>query len=281
MNNTVVFITALPCEYRAVAAYLTQLQEEPHPEGTLYEVGNYQNHNVHWRVAVVETGQGNPKAALETERAISHFKPAFAFFVGVAGGIKDDVALGDVVAAEVIKGYERGKGTAKSFLPRGEIGKSSYPLVQQAKVTARRQDWLAKIKVETRNVNAIVAPIAAGEQVVASRRSAVYKFLTQTYSDTVAVEMEGIGFLTAIEASSTPGIVIRGISDLLVKTPAHDKKWQTIAAQNAAAFAFAILDRLDSKPAVLYKLKKLEDYKEYFSEADMAILRREIFIKYF
>jgi len=280
MNNTVVFITALPCEYQAVAAYLTQLQEEPHPEGTLYEVGNYQNHHLHWRVAVVETGQGNPKAALETERAINHFKPTFAFFVGVAGGIKD-VALGDVVAAEVVKGYERGKETAKNFLPRGDIGKSSYPLVQQARVIARRKDWLAKIKAETRDVNAIVAPIAAGEQVVASRRSAVCKFLTQTYSEIVAVEMEGIGFLTAIEASSTQGIVIRGISDLLVKTTAHDKKWQTIAAQNAAAFAFAILDKLESQPAVLHKLKKLEEYGEHFSEEDMAILRREVFLKYF
>jgi nucleoside phosphorylase len=88
MNNTVVFITALPCEYQAVAAYLTQLQEEMHPEGTLYGVGNYQNHHVHWRVAIVETGQGNPKAALETERAINHFKSTFAFFVGVAGELK-------------------------------------------------------------------------------------------------------------------------------------------------------------------------------------------------
>lgn len=244
---TVVFITALPCEFKAVADYLTSPQEEQHPQGTIYHLGEYPAENPRWRVAVAEAGQTNSVAAFETGRAVDHFQPEYVFFVGIAGGIKD-VELGDVVVAETVKGYERGKATNKGFLPRGEVGKSSYQLVERAKAVARGSDWHSKLKRETAP-KALVATITAGEKVINSVRDAVYTFITQTYSDAVAVEMEGIGFLEAVRRNEkVHGIVIRGISDLLAKNAAHDKQWQPIAAENAAAFAFAMLDKLTAAP---------------------------------
>ena len=64
-------------------------------------------------------------------------------------------------------------------------------------------------------------------------------------SDAVAVEMEGIGFLEA--AYLHPGLdalVIRGISDLLIKTQADEEYWQPIASRHAAAFAVELLDSI-------------------------------------
>jgi nucleoside phosphorylase len=247
---TVVFITALPCEFKAVADYLTSPQEEQHRQGTIYHLGEYPAENPRWRVAVAEAGQTNSVAAFETGRAVDHFQPEYVFFVGIAGGIKD-VELGDVVVAETVKGYERGKATNKGFLPRGEVGKSSYQLVERAKAVARGADWHSKLKRETAP-KALVATITAGEKVINSVRDAVYKFITQTYSDAVAVEMEGIGFLEAVRRNEkVHGIEIRGISDKLAKNAAHDKQWQPIAAENAAAFAFAMLDKLTASPTVV------------------------------
>lgn len=93
----VVILTALPVEFEAVAARLKDAQEVVHRSGTIYSVGTYEGETT-WKAAVVEIGAGNPKAARETERAIQHFDPEVAVFVGVAGGLKD-VGVGDVVAS--------------------------------------------------------------------------------------------------------------------------------------------------------------------------------------
>jgi len=239
----VIFITALPCEFKAVADYLNSPQEEQHPQGTIYHRGEYPAENPRWRVAVAETGQTNSVAAFETGRAVDYFQPEYVFFVGIAGGIKD-VELGDVVVAETAKGYERGKVTDTGILPRGEVGKSDYRLVERAKAIAKSGDWCASLQREKIPNVIVPATIAAGEKVIDSTRHAVYQFLIENYSEAVAVEMEGIGFLEAVRRCSAHGIVIRGISDKLAKDSQHDKQWQPVAAQNAAAFAFAMLDKL-------------------------------------
>ena len=98
-----VILTALPVEYLAIRAHLSDLQEEVHPQGTIYESGRFVANGQSWIVGIAEIGAGNPGAAVEAERAIAHFNPDVILFVGVAGGIKD-VALGDVVASQRFMG---------------------------------------------------------------------------------------------------------------------------------------------------------------------------------
>jgi nucleoside phosphorylase len=218
-----------------------------HPQGTIYERGKFVANATSWEVGIVEVGAGNAWAAGEAERAIAYFNPSVILFVGVAGGIKD-VALGDVVAATKVYGYESGKAKLK-FEPRPDLGLSTYSLIQRAKAESKKSDWLQRLTsaVPDSNPRVFVAPIAAGEKVIASSKSHIFKFIQLNYGDAVAVEMEGRGLLQAAHANhQVSALVIRGISDLIDgKSEADAGGSQEIAARNASAFAFEILAKLD------------------------------------
>jgi nucleoside phosphorylase len=243
-----VILTALPVEYLAVRSHLSDLQEEMHAQGTIYERGKFTANGQEWQVGIVETGAGNAGAALEAERAIVYFNPDILFFVGIAGGIKD-VAIGDVVAATKVYGYESGKAD-EQFSTRPALGQSSHALVQRARAEARKEEWFQRLSNLATQPRVFVAPIAAGEKVVASRKSELFQFLKASYNDAVAVEMEGFGFLSAAFAyPEIKAIVIRGISDLIKDknedSPESRQEPELIrhekASYHASAFAFEIL----------------------------------------
>ncbi|MEG4214414.1 AAA family ATPase [Microcoleus sp. Pol14C6] len=286
-----VILTALSVERSAVCAHLSDIQKESHPRGTIYRWGKFDSSKAVWDVAVVEIGAGNPGVAMEAERAIAHFNPDVILFVGVAGGIKD-VALGDVVASTKVYGYESGKAE-QTFKPRPEIGLSAYRLEQLAIFEAGEDDWLKRLSVTEPIPRVFVAPIAAGEKVIASTKSKIFQFLRSNYGDAVAVEMEGFGFLEAARANhQVCAMVIRGISDLINNKAKVDKAgYQEIAARHASAFAFEILAKFQSagkqsdtitispsslKEEFLNASKGLLDWKRTLGDNNQQIPRPEL-----
>ncbi|TAD98960.1 MAG: hypothetical protein EAZ96_23855 [Oscillatoriales cyanobacterium] len=53
-----VILTALSVEYLAVRCHLSDLQEEIHPQGTIYERGKFAQSQGVWDVGIVEIGAG-------------------------------------------------------------------------------------------------------------------------------------------------------------------------------------------------------------------------------
>ena len=51
-----VILTALPVEYEAVCSHLTELQEDEHPEGTIYSAV-FAGKSATWEVGVVNTSK--------------------------------------------------------------------------------------------------------------------------------------------------------------------------------------------------------------------------------
>lgn len=243
-----VILTALRLEYEAVRAHLdpASIHEEKRAQGTIYERGAFSADGCTWDVGLVEIGAGNEGAATEAERALQYFAPHVAMLVGVAGGLKD-VRLGDVVVATKVYGYHSGKAR-DTFEPRPDVGQSSYDMVQRARAEARKPDWRQRLGSPPPKLapEVHIAPIAAGEQVVASTRSPTYEFLRSAYGDAIAVEMEGHGFLRALHANQlVSALVIRGVSDLIEKKALADKRGrQSVAARHASALAFQVLAKL-------------------------------------
>lgn len=291
-----VILTALQAEYEAVRNHLIGLREEFHSYGYAYETGYFESN---WEVALIEVGMGNAGAAAQTERAINHFKPDVILFVGVAGGLKD-VRLGDVVAATKIYGYELGKADT-TFKSRPEVWYPAHRLEQRARVEARNGIWRQRVlhgKNELpdgrtlSSCRALTGAVAAGEKVITSLDSVPAKLIAETYSDAIAVEMEGAGFLQAVHNNQTvSALVIRGVSDLINNKSETDKlNWQEIAASHAGAFAFEMLARLVevSKPAVdrsviiaewLGQKRAIKVYYSYIDEDKKLLddLRRQLF----
>jgi nucleoside phosphorylase len=246
-SRRAIILTALPIEYQAVRTHLTNLREEVHPQGTIYEWGTFFSKKRSWEVGIVEVGKGNTVTARECERAINYFRPNVMLYVGVAGGLKD-VRLGDVVVATKLYGYEGGKVTA-TFQARPSIVHLAHHLEQRVRAEARKPDWFHRIgePLPKQMPQVFVAPIAAGEKIIASTSSAEWQFLKESYSDALAVETEGYGFLQTAHANpQVEALVIRGISDLLDgKSEAEAMNSQEIAARHASAFTFEILAQLD------------------------------------
>jgi len=247
-----VVITALSSEFLAVRQHLTDVTAVSNPQGTEYDVGTFVSPVGNWKIVIVQAGSGNVTAAIETERAIAHFKPSFVFFCGVGGAVKD-LQLGDVVAGTKIYGYESGKDEG-TFKVRPNVGESSYNLVQQSYRVLREGKWLERIQTtpETQP-KARIGPIAAGEKVVASTRSATAIFLHSNYNDALAIEMEGWGVVSAAHAHpQVSTLVVRGISDLIDnKTDADLKGSQETAASHAAAFMFSVIDGMNIQGEVI------------------------------
>jgi adenosylhomocysteine nucleosidase len=125
-----VILTALGLEYDAVRAHLTEVRSRSHPAGTRFDVGNVAG--VPWPIAVGMTGDGKIGAGLLAERAISLFDPEAVLFVGVAGALDDDLALGDVIVPTRIYAYHGGKQESEEFQVRPRVWNAPHHLEQLA-----------------------------------------------------------------------------------------------------------------------------------------------------
>lgn len=232
-NPTVVVLTALPLEYAAVRAHLTDREEDVHPEdGTRVETGRVDG--TPWRVALAELGEGVDNAAAMTTRLIGWRRPQAVLFVGVAGSLKDGIGIGDVVVGTKVYGIHGGKWTPEGFRARPEAWRASNSLVQAARSAVR----------DMADVRPHFKPIASGDVVLADSGSLIARHLREHYDDAAAIEMEGSGAAHAAHLSGQlDTLVIRGISDLAdaEKSTADAGGSQERAAARAAKVAMAVL----------------------------------------
>lgn len=254
----IAILTPIEVEYLAVRKYLTNLREQK-IDGIIYEVGNYPGTFHTFEIVIRQTGSKNTDIALATERLIKTFNPGIVLLVGIAGGVKD-VAIGDIVIGTKAYGYESGKETDNGFVSRPEVIHYDTELIEQARSLIRRANWQQNWSDETSPPKIVFGPIASGDKVIASKESPIYKLLEKHYNDTIALEMESIGFVRALQPyKQIRSLNIRCISDLLDDKSKTDKfGTQELAASRAAKFTFKILHYLDLRHFKIYAMDMKE-----------------------
>ncbi|MFE2882070.1 nucleosidase [Streptomyces sp. NPDC059272] len=229
---TVLVLTALPLEYDAVRAQVEQREERVHPDGTRVEQG--QLPGTRWHVALCELGVGADRAAALTSQLVNWLHPQAVLFVGVAGSLKDDIGIGDVVVGTQVYEIHGGKQTPEGFLVRPKALPGSHALEQAARSAVR----------DMADVRAHFVPIATGDVVLADATSEIAQFIRGNYNDAGAIEMEGFGALQAAHLNGQlNALVVRGISDRADdgKSEADAAGSQQRAAKQAALVMVALL----------------------------------------
>jgi adenosylhomocysteine nucleosidase len=247
----VLIVTALKLEREAVRAHLGEVEVEQH-SGLACDVGLFDTCGSALRVAVLQTGAGNVAAAIATTQAEEHFLPALLVMVGIAGGLKD-VGLGDVVASEKVYWVEGGKlggREQEEWFPRVDFAPVSNSLCQLARAVAADGHWRNRLPERADSV-AWVAPIAAGEKVLANSDAAWVRQLRRHCSDAVCVDMEDYGTVRAGNAAERARtLAVRGISDLIDdKGEVEEHGSQEVAAARAGAFSFELIAQALRRPA--------------------------------
>ncbi len=248
----IVILTALNLEHLAVRRLLSPLRRLDHPAGTVFEVGALPDGR--GLIALAVTGEGNTAAAILAERAIAMLRPQALIFVGIAGALRDDIALGDVVIATKVYGYHSGEVEQDGFRPRPRSWQIPHHLDQVARRVHRTGSWTALLPGDTAWPVPQVhfSPVAAGEVVLKSGDDAFAKELRRSYVDAAAIEMEGAGVAQAAHFNDgLPMLSVRGISDRAdsAKHETDHAGWPEIAAANAAAFAIAVAADLSASTA--------------------------------
>jgi adenosylhomocysteine nucleosidase len=240
----IVILTALPVEQEAVLDHLVDVREHRHSQGTLFDVGALAGHPGR-EIGLGVTGQGTLAAAALTERAIAEFSPVAVLFVGVAGGLRRWLEIGDVVVGTKVYAYHGGKSEDAGFLVRPRSWEISHELEQVARRVHRARTWHEPLAppCESQPPEVHFEAIAAGDVVLNSKTSPVADDLHRNYNDAVAVEMESAGFALAGHlAGRVATATVRGISDHAdgLKSVTDGLGSQRLAARNAAAFAVAL-----------------------------------------
>lgn len=156
-------------------------------------------------VVLVKSGAGKVHAARTTQIMIDNFDIAYIINVGTAGGLNNDIEIGDIVIAEKLVQHDydiTAGGHEKGYVSNtGKYFECDKKLIEKSKQI---------INSLNENFKAVVGLIATGDIFV---QDINVKNRIKEEFDADCVEMEGAAIAQVCKLDRIPFIVIRAISD--------------------------------------------------------------------
>ena len=176
-------------------------------------------------VAIIQTNMGSSGVFgswYETKKALKNLPNLkYIFAVGVCGGVKGRVKLGDVIVSKNICGYPDLKMTEAIWISRSFSSRTTeqnfYHYLSQA----------ANIPPNTH-----LGTILSGSWLI--KTTVILKKLLKLCPEAIAFEMEGVGIVQACAGKEIEFLIVKGVSDFgdAKKTDV----WQPQAAVNTAKY---------------------------------------------
>ena len=172
---------------------------------TLFDLTFYEGKIKEIECVLVECGVGKVNAARTTQIVIDNMKVDYVFNIGVAGGIKNNMSVGDIVLAESLVQHDfdiTAFHHEKGYIPNvgTYISTDTYLLK------------LAEEKLKEENdLNLVTGVIASGD-IFCTEEKMSNKIATKF--NACCVEMEGASIAQVCYLSHIPFLIIRSISDV-------------------------------------------------------------------
>ena len=231
--SKIAIIGAMDCEISAIKKEMFDLKEENYADLKIF-TGTINGKFI----ILAQSGVGKVNAALNTQYIIDTYKPNIIINTGVAGGISEDLDIGDVVIGTylvqhdfdvTVLGYAKGymctgveKDKPTKYYCDKELVKSFQSCLEQN---------MSKQKIH-------LGIIASGDKFISGKE--IKKEINE-YFGAIAVEMEGCAIAQVATKNKIPFVVTRAISDLADGKTAEyqnefEKKMSEVSTQTIKIF---------------------------------------------
>ncbi len=207
----ILIVTALPEELNSLVPHFSL--QKTHPNYLTTSIPYYIDPDVTcltgtqcYSVAIFcLNAMGNTNAGIDVTNALRDLSPSYVFMFGIAGGIKDEVNLADVIIPDNIFYVGLGKHRSNGIEIRPETLRTDTLLLQRLHSYVFQDTNNKPYKVK-------IGPLAVGEHVLANNDAIAE--LRRLHPKLLGIEMESYGVgLAVFKQGNAHFAAIRGVSD--------------------------------------------------------------------
>jgi nucleoside phosphorylase len=250
-DHRIGIIVALPIEFEAVKAQLDKDSVKLMDASTgvaFFHATTTKNGQTVDIIIVQLPGTGNIASTLGTALLLERYAVSDIFHVGIAGGLKGEVQLGDVVVANTVVYAEKKKIHLNDEKPDYRIQEARFSELSTIHNPNRYQGRMNVPMPLSENASLRMAhfgcAILCVEKVITDP-SWLSKVREQINRKLLGVENEAYGIYFSanqIDPSKTQFITVKGISDFADSEKSDD--WHEYAADASAAYVLDVIHRL-------------------------------------
>ncbi|MBI9092572.1 MAG: 5'-methylthioadenosine/adenosylhomocysteine nucleosidase [Desulfobacterium sp.] len=189
-------------------------------------------------VALFLCGIGKVNASVGTTLLIDKLKPDCLINTGVAGGVQDNIQIGDIVVSSEVRHHDA-DATAFDY----EFGQ--IPSMPPAFTADERLVTMARhVTMNDPTVRIHYGPVVSGDSFIHDANQV--ERITERFPSTMAVEMEGAAIAQTSYLFGIPFVLIRSISDRVQEDGSSTTYTQCMeqAAENSVGMVLGMIDNL-------------------------------------